>query len=211
MRDYAIQGIGTMSGGEFNRLDVEGVGTNYGDIVAEKITIEGVFKSTGNINAQMIECEGVADFTGNIRTKHLLMEGVLNIKDLGKIEAEQITGEGCINAKSDINADCIKLRGCVNAKAIYGDQIEIDSKEVNFSTFKKILQKINLSDKSKASNIEVVEATTINLTGVCAKEVNGHDIIIGPFCEIGKVDCTGTLKVHETAVVGTITGVSPTA
>ena len=210
MKDFSIQGLGSISGGEFNRLTVEGMGTNHGDIIAEYLSIEGVFKSTGNVNAQVMECEGVADFSGNLRCKKVVMEGVLNLKAESKLEADDIVGEGCINTKADINADRIKLRGCVNAKGIYGDQIEIESKQEGYSTIKRFLHKINLSEHSKASNIELIEATKIILTGVSAKEVNGHDIVIGPYCEVEKVDCTGTLRVHETAKVGTIVGAAPT-
>ena len=46
MKDFSIQGLGSISGGEFNRLTVEGMGTNHGDIIAEYLSIEGVFKST---------------------------------------------------------------------------------------------------------------------------------------------------------------------
>lgn len=210
MKDFSIQGLGSISGGEFSRLKVEGMGTNHGDILAEFLSIEGVFKSTGNVNTQVIECEGVADFSGNLRCKKLVMEGVLNLKGDSKLEADDIVGEGCINSKADINADRIKLHGCVNAKGIYGDQIEIESKEEGYSTIKKFLHKINLSEHSKASNIELIEATQITITGVYAKEVNGHDIIIGPYCEVEKVDCTGTLRVHDSAKVGTIVGATST-
>lgn len=211
MKDFSIKGLGSISGGEFIRLTVEGMGTNHGDITAEYLSIEGVFKSTGNVNAREIQCEGVADFFGNLHCKKMIMEGVLNLKSYSKLEAEDIVGEGCINTKADINATRMKLRGCVNAKSIYGDQIEIESKEEGYSTFKKFLHKINLSENSKASTTELIKANNIVITGVYAKEVNGHDIIIGPYCEVEKIECTGTLKVHDTAKVGTIVGATPSA
>ncbi|WP_312368970.1 hypothetical protein [Lachnoclostridium sp.] len=211
MKDFSIQGLGSISGGEFQRLTVEGMGTNHGDIIAEYLSIEGVFKSTGNVNAGEIQCEGVADFFGNLRCKKMIMEGAINLKADSKLEAEDIVGEGCINTKADINVVRIKMHGCVNAKSIHGDQIEIESKVEGYSTFKKFLHKINLSESSKASTIELIKAANIVITGVYAKEVIGHDIIIGPYCEVEKVDCTGTLKVHETAKVGTIVGATPSA
>ena len=211
MKDFSIQGIGSISGGEFSRLTVEGMGTNHGEIIAEYLSIEGVFKSTGNVNAQVLQCAGVADFVGNLRCKRVVMEGVLNLKAESKLEADDIVGEGCVNSKADINADRIRLHGCLTAKGIYGDQVEIESKDTSYSILKKFLHKISLSENGKSSNIQIIEATKIIISGVYAKEVNGHDIIIGPYCEVEKVDCTGKLRVHETAKVGTIIGALPSA
>jgi hypothetical protein len=56
------------------------------------------------------------------------------------------------------------------------------------------------------SDVKLIEATTIDLSGVSAETVNGKDIIIGPNCKIDHIDCSGTLSIDRSSSVGNITG-----
>lgn len=206
MNNYSIEGIGSMNGGQFMDLRIEGVGSNKGDIKADKIVVEGVFKSTGYIETNLLDCEGVCDFYGNIRAKRITIEGVINMKDNQKMEAESLYCEGLLNTGGDLFVDSLKAAGCLKVKGIYGDNIEINSHGKTMNGFKKLLEKINLISNSCGSKITTIEATTIQLSGVSAQTVNGHEIVIGPGCEIDTVDCTGTLKIHESSKVMHIIG-----
>lgn len=206
MNNYSIEGIGTMNGGQFMELKVEGVGSNKGDIKADKIVVEGVFKSTGYIEADLIDCEGVCDIFGNIRAKKISIEGVVNMKDNQKMEAETLYCEGCLNSGGDLYVDSLKAAGCIKAKGIYGDSIDLNSFGKSMSGFRKLLEKINICSNSFGSKVTIIEATKINLSGVIAQTVNGHDIVIGPGCVIDTIDCTGTLKIHESSTVTHILG-----
>ncbi len=206
MRNYSIDGIGSIQGGEFDELRVNGVGNNHGDIKAEKMYIEGVFKSTGNIETNYLDVEGVGEINGNIRASKITIEGVINFEDSKKIETEQLYCEGCINSVGDLYADMIQATGCIKANGIYGDNIKIDSFHFQMSGLKKMLSKLNIVTSYNGSKVNTIEATTINLSGVKATRVNGHDIVIGPGCTIDTVDCSGKLKVHESSHVGEILG-----
>jgi hypothetical protein len=52
----------------------------------------------------------------------------------------------------------------------------------------------------------MIEATTIELSGVRADVVNGRDIKIGPNCQIENIDCSGILSVDPSSYVRNITG-----
>lgn len=206
MRNYSIDGLGSIQGGEFDELRVNGVGNNHGDIRADRIYIEGVFKSTGNIETNYLDAEGVGDIKGNIRAKKITIEGVINFQDDKKIETENLYCEGCLNSVGDLYADVIQATGCIKAKGIFGDNIQIDSLHFQLSGLKKMFSKLNIANGYNGSKIDTIEATTINLSGVKATTVNGHDIVIGPGCTIDTVDCSGKLKVHESSHVGKIIG-----
>lgn len=128
------------------------------------------------------------------------------MKDNQKLEAEYLDCEGCLSTAGDLYVDVLKAEGSIKAKGIYGDRIDIDSKGTSFHGIKKVLEKMNLRHSSNASKITTIEATTIYLTGVNAVTVNGHDIVIGPDCVIDTIDCSGTLKVHESSKVNHIIG-----
>jgi cytoskeletal protein CcmA (bactofilin family) len=198
MHDFNMEGIGKIGGGEFNTITISGVGTCSNDIKAENIRVEGVFNCSGAVDAGALYCKGVADFKSNIRAKKINVEGVLNEKNGTKIEAEEIICDGVIKTGGEISADVLRADGCIEASEIVGDQIKINTHYLTSHFFKLFTR--------KHSDIGLIEATTINLSGVNADNVNGKDITIGPECNIDNIDCSGTLYIDKTSYVKNITG-----
>lgn len=197
MQGFNMEGFGRISGGTYDTLKLEGVSSCSENIKADKMRVEGVFTCSGEVEAGVLYCGGVSDFKKNIRAKELIVEGVLNEKSGTKIEAEKISCEGVIKTGGEIYSDILKANGCVSANEIFGDQISIKTHYVS---------KIRKFFNSPKSDIKLIEATSIELSGVTAETVNGRDITIGPNCTIGKIDCSGTLFVDGSSTVGTITG-----
>ncbi|MDF2941524.1 MAG: hypothetical protein K0S01_382 [Herbinix sp.] len=198
MQNYVMEGVGKISGGEFDTITVKGVGTCSDNIKAENIHIEGVFNCSGEVATKLLHCAGASDFKSNIRAKKITIGGVLSQKEGTKIEAEEIICEGLLKTGGEISADIIEADGCIVAKEIYGDQITIKSyyrakRIVNFFTGEK-------------SEVKLIEATTIVLKGVTADIVNGRDITIEANCSIDKIDCSGVLYIDKSSTVNTITG-----
>ncbi len=198
MRDFNLEGLGRINGGEYDNINLEGVSSCSDNIKAEKIHVEGVFTCSGEVEAGLLYCEGVSDFKANIRAKKLVVEGVFNGKDGMKIEAEEIICDGVIKSGGEIYADIMKADGCVSAKEIYGDQIRI----CTHYPINKIVKFFN----TIKSDIKLIEATTIDISGVTADTLNGKDITIGPNCKVGTVDCSGTLYIDSSSIVNSITG-----
>jgi hypothetical protein len=198
MQDLKLEGIGSISGGEYDSVRVEGVGNCSGKIKANNINIEGVFNCSGEIEAGYLYCEGVSDFKSSIRVKKMNIEGVLNQKELSKIEAEEIVCEGVIKTFGEISADRLDAEGCISAREIVGDYIKINS-HIRKSRFMKWITRFK-------SEVNLIEATTIDLSGVTADTVNGKDIIIGPNCRIENIDCSGILSIDSSSTVRNITG-----
>jgi cytoskeletal protein CcmA (bactofilin family) len=198
MKDFNLEGIGRISGGVYDTLNLEGVSSCSQNIKAEQIHIEGVFTCSGTVQAGLLYCEGVSDFKADIRAKKLVVEGVLNEKSGTKIEAEEISCDGVIRTGGEISADILKADGCVSANEIFGDRISI------FTHYP--INKIRRFFNAAKSDVKLIEATTIELSGVTAETVNGRDITIGPNCNIDRIDCSGTLFVDISSRVNTITG-----
>lgn len=217
MNDYNVEGVSKINGGVFGRMRVDGVGTCTDDVKADEMLINGVFKCLGAVEAGLLETEGTAEFRSNIRAKRLVVDGVLTVKADGKIKSEQITCNGVITVRgngiieaddikcdgvitaNEISADVIYADGVINAKEITGDKITIRSRNHTIDKIARFFWK-------RFSNVELIEATTIDLRGVIAKSVNGRDIVIGPGCSIDTLDCSGTLIIDKTAEVRNITG-----
>lgn len=201
MQNLKIEGLGSIYGGEFDSISIEGLGNCSNNVKADSIRIEGVFNCSGEIDARYLDCQGVANFKANIRAKKITVEGVLSEISGTKIEAEEIICEGVLKTGGEISADIVNADGCIEAREIVGDQIRIDSYEL----VNRFLSMFTWN-KSKMSKVGLIEATTINLRGVTAETVNGMDITIGPYCKIENIDCSGFLSINATSTVKNISG-----
>lgn len=196
VREFNMEGVGTISGGDFDTLKIEGVGNCKNNIKAGNIHIEGIFNCSGEVEADYLYCEGVADFKANIRAKKMYVEGVFSEKKGMKIEAEEITCEGVIKTGGEISTDFLNAEGYIEADEIVGDCIKILSHH-------RIGLVFLLNRRSK---VRLIEATTIELSGVRANTVNGKDITIGPNCQIENIDCSGILSIDSSSFVRNVTG-----
>ena len=197
-----IDGVVTFPGGKYEELHVSGVCTAEGPIEADSLTIDGVFTAKSDVSVGKLDCDGVTTIEGNLRAKKADIDGVTTVNG-SNVEADHIKCDGVLSAKNQISADLIEAEGFINAKEIVGDRIVIRSfrKSTFFNLYLKIKETFMGPDFSK---IDLIEATTIELRGVRAKEVNGQNIVIGPACIIDRVDCSGALTIDADAKVGEI-------
>ena len=230
MQNIRIDGKGTLTAGEYGTVTIDGFGRGEGEIKAESLRIDGRFSCRDHIEAGKLLCDGFATFQGDINSKDvningkftcvgkftteffdcdgmatfntsvyakkIVVDGLLSMKNNAPIESGEIHCNGCIRSDGQISADLIDADGIVRADELVGDKIVIMSKTNSIA---------QLFIKT-TSSARFIEATTIDLRGMTADTVNGHDIKIGPQCEIKHLDCTGTLRIHRNAVVEEITG-----
>lgn len=196
MQDLKIDGVGTISSGEYGTLQVDGIGKCTGDIKAEKISVDGILRCTGNLEAGLLDCDGLVRVQGDIKVGLMDIDGLLRVSGGTRIEADEIRCDGMIKLEGEVSADSIKADGFINAREIVGETIRINS---GIPWFLRLFWK-------KRSRIPLIEATTVELRNVLADSVNGKDITIGRGCRIGRLDCSGTLFVARSARVKEITG-----
>jgi hypothetical protein len=197
MQNLKIEGIGTINGGEYGYVGIEGIGKCAGDIHSETLSIEGVFNSTGSIRTGRLECEGVATVDGNVFAVDAEIDGILTLKG-GKLEATTILCDGVIKVNGQISADRIEADGVISANEIVGDNILIESPWHLFGIFTR--------GHCNRSRISLIEATTVSLVGVRAEQVSGKDVSIGRGCRVERVDCSGNLYISPNARVGSVSG-----
>lgn len=213
--DLEIDGVTSFEGGEFNRVNIDGVVSLKNELKANELYVDGVFKAASHITANRMVVDGVADFQGNVRCHNVIAEGVINLKK-GKLEADELRVDGVIKAEGEINADRITADGNISAKEIYGDEISICSKPSSISGvvagIGKFLKGVNLDNdldklkKIQGSKIGILEATKVTLQYVEVKQLCGSEITIGEGCCVENVDCDGHLKISRYAVVKNVNG-----
>lgn len=199
MENGRIDGVISFEGGVYGDLNINGVATAEGPLEAGVVDIDGVFNARSDLSCQSLKTSGVATIDGNLRIKTMDVDGVVTVHG-SKVEADRIVCDGVLTADGQISADSISANGFINAKEIVGDTISIQSytRSFFFQMWIKFKNAIGSQDYSK---VDLIEATTINLRGVHAHTVSGHDITIGPACRIDKVDASGKLSIDQDAEV----------
>ena len=196
-------GVGTIPGGVYQKLDIEGVYTIEGDIKADELNIDGVCTCNGNVEAELFECDGVLTISGNLRAGKADVDGVVTVNG-NKIEADRIDCDGLLSVDGEISADVIDADGKLNAKEIVGDRIRIKSywKRGLAALIFKIGEKNSKS--MKFSVVDLIEGTTVELRGVRAKSVNGQNVTIEKNCSIDRVSASGELSINPKSIVGEV-------
>jgi cytoskeletal protein CcmA (bactofilin family) len=74
-----IDGVGSLYGGSYDEVSINGVGKLKDDIKANIINVNGVFKSKGWIEAGSFISDGVSRVHNDIKVKELKVDGVLKL------------------------------------------------------------------------------------------------------------------------------------
>lgn len=202
MENGRVDGVVSFAGGVYGDLNINGVVTIDGPLEAGKLDVDGVVNARSDISCQLFNCDGVATIDGNLRTSLIDIDGVVTIHG-SKVEADRIMCDGVLSTEGQVSADNIDANGIINASEIVGDRISIQSFKKSFLF--DVWVKLNEAFGSRSvSRINLIEATTINLRGVHAHTVSGHDVTIGPKCKIDTVDASGTLYIDSEAEVRTV-------
>ena len=192
LSDGKIEGIATIEGGKYENLAIDGICTIQGDVETDHFDVDGTTSCEGGVICKHMDCDGVVSIEGNVRAETVDIDGVLTAKG-SKFEANRIECDGVLNAAGEISADVIISDGFIKAQEIVGEDITIMSRR------ESIFFKFFTPKRFKYSSVKLIEATKIKLRYVQADTVSGHDINIGPGCEIRRVDCSGELTVDPSA------------
>lgn len=198
--DIKIEGIGTITEGNYRRIGIEGVGKIRGAVQFEEMSVEGTCNTGGSVTGTKLSVSGLMKVEGDVRVRCLSVEGLLKTAS-NKVYADVITVEGMLKNAGEVNADQIMIRGRVNFNDLFGDHIEINqSQHVTHFFFGK---KNIFSKKNQAHTIECdyLKACAMVCDTICATtiELSNH-------CVINTINCNGTLTYDATCIIHHIEG-----
>lgn len=184
MGEYRCEGIGSVNGGTYDKLHVEGVFTAKGPIKANLVTGEGVLNFS-TLSAESLTLEGVTNVKGALEAGSCNMEGVLN--------ADHITVAGNLYADGVVNTDTLKAGSAT---------LLFNSKKCSPRPFAKIRAFFSGRDVlDKNAKIREIEAGTLVMEDYSVKKITGQDITIGRGCMVDKVQADTRLRIHKTATI----------
>lgn len=200
-----ISGILTALQVEAEKLHASGTVKVEEAATIQQLDVSGVF-SAHTLNTVHANVGGVVKVQGDVRGESFSVSGVLKAEN---IEAETFECTGKTVVTNQISVDKMKVKkGVIEAGEVVGDNIFIDSSLRLRKTGKSILKLYAnvYGREAHCSVVDLIEATEIGLINVQAKQVNGLNVTIGAACVIDCVDCSGVLRIDESAKVGKIIG-----
>lgn len=182
-----IAGSGVISSGEYKDVRISGAAKITGDIVAESIKISGSVKAEGELKANEIKIAGSCKALGDLKAKTVSISGSVNIE--ANIDAEDLKIAGIIKCSGDLNGENIY----VDSKAstlnnVFGENIFIGMENGRNTWL-------------KANEVNLIEATKVEINHCKVKTIRATDIVIDINCTVDVVEYSGTCEVHEKSKV----------
>jgi len=219
-----IAGAGSVSGGDFDKIEISGSGNIDGDVRAVEIHVSGSADFKGNIQAKKVEAggslkiQGLLDadtvessgslkVTGKLLTRELHSSGSASFETL---EADTVTSSGSISALKDIKANYFgstgkfEIGGTLNADKIEvklaGDSSAklVKGKAIEVRQYSSLISKVVKSFLTA----DKIQGDELYLENVNAKLVKGKTVKIGPRCNIDVVEYKDTVSVDPQSRVG---------
>ena len=200
-----VSGMGTFKGRtKMQRLIINGNGTVEGELEGSELIITGNFKANGSVKVKDIRNQGRARFDADVKAENVVCSGYLGVGQ--NLETENFDCNGSFAIDSLLNANKVKveINGFYYAREIGCEEIFVRCTQLTpWSFLHKIITPF-LGAKRELDKLttEVLEGTVINISSTNAKIVRGNDVRIGPDCNIGEVEYSGSLEVDAQAVVG---------
>ncbi|MHC6179327.1 polymer-forming cytoskeletal protein [Clostridium sp. JNZ X4-2] len=226
LSDIKISGSGSINGGSYNEVKISGsvkidgnINCNYykcsgsstakGNVKSRIFGISGSTKICGNLDSEELSVSGSSHILGHIISKKVKVSGSthiennLNAEDVqisgsisinGDCEAENFNVRGNFNIGGLLNADDIdvEMYGKCRAKEIGGENIQVKAGSSNL-----FIKMINLFSNYAKLITDVIEGDDIYLENTDSKIVRGNNVVIGPNCNIERVEYRNTVDIGQ--------------
>jgi hypothetical protein len=209
MKDVKIEGVGTIYGGDYEKISIEGIGKLKGDATTNITTVEGMCKLKGMIITDQFICDGIVRAFRDIKAKRVEIEGVLKLRR-ASISADSIRCHGVMVCTDEVSADDIHIDGACSVARMYGDNIVIESRETSIIDSQIPTSLLSFSSlyfgrklSTDKSLVDVIECTHLEASGLKAKTVRAQSVKLSN-CVIDTLDCIGEMIIDDSCRIGKI-------
>ena len=78
MKNASLDGIGMLNGGEYNKIELDGISKLKHPLIAKSVSIDGIFKSKAKI--QRLCFDGISRVFRDIKAKKIDINGIVKIR-----------------------------------------------------------------------------------------------------------------------------------
>ena len=197
-----ISGSGKDSGRtEVGQIVISGSGRFAGAVRAEEMRVSGSAKVEGPVDAKELKSSGSFQAEGDIAAEFFKSSGSFRVG--GDVEADIFKASGGFDIAGLLSADKVEIRlaGRCTAREIGGERIHVERPDSLGVALLSGLAKMLTGGGTAELRTTQIEGDEIHLENTIADVVRGKRVEIGPGCNIGIVEYTETLKVHDDAKV----------
>lgn len=230
IKDLKINGVGQASGGAYRKIQAEGIATLSGDITCESLgangtlkikgtvdagefhlngtgsseaslrggsfDLDGMFKVSQDVRFSSLQVRGILKAGGSVIGETAKVEGTLKLEGNAEFEEAEVHGQLQVGGMLNAGTLTIDLEGPSRAKEIGGERIVVRKRKG-----KRLLDYLSPLLTSRLT-ADLIEGDDIQLEGTNADVVRGNSVVIGPDCEIGRVEYGERYEVSPQAAVG---------
>lgn len=225
-QNLVINGSGSYGGGVYHKIKVRGEGTIASDVESNSFKTFGTSDILKNSKTGQFDVFGEAKVRGNLQCDKMKIFGTMKVYDDAKIRKAKVWGtfevgqslsgeeadiKGSLKVKGNTDFERFKstgsfqLGGLLNADSIdvslrYGKSAanEIGGERITVRKKNSLLPFWKSDGYLQAS---LIEGDLVELEYTIADIVRGKQVIIGPGCEIGKVEFSETFQADMKAIV----------
>ncbi|MBM7582080.1 hypothetical protein JOD02_000937 [Caldicoprobacter guelmensis] len=212
MKSEKVEGIGSIQGGEYQTISIDGIGKLKGPVTARQITVNGMFKSKGKITADEMRIDGIARIFRDIKVKSVKIDGILKMRR-ASLNADKIVCDGIMTSNREVCADEIYVDGICSVSKMYGDSIVLKN---NYDKIKSMRNPIPIRLRPflklyfgrdisvEHSFVDVLECTNLEAEGLKAKVVRANNVKLKGNCIVDRLYCDGQIIIDDTCKVNNI-------
>jgi cytoskeletal protein CcmA (bactofilin family) len=229
--DIKIAGAGTVATGTYRLVSVSGTATITGDVECETLKVSGSADGRGSLKADKVTVSGTIAYSGGVEAQDMRVSGSANIGESlkggmlnvsgsarvggdlvgetvqihgaltvdGDCEAERFSGEGGFTIGGLLNAGAIDvtLWGPCRVREIGGEAISV---RFGRGSFRRLVAMF-VPEWDTRLTCESIEGDDVRLEHTTARTVRGGSVVLGPNCDIGLVEYTGSYSAAPDAKV----------
>jgi len=230
--DARIAGEGTLSGGSYGTITINGAGTISGDVDCSNLRINGAGTANGRVKAESATINGAGTINGEMQAAELNVNGDASIRDGAGIGRLSVKGRCSIGgglAAHDIDLKGeLKVGGDCEAESVTGEGAFAIGGLLNAGTIDMRLyapcsareiggERITVRQPGsgfssftqlftfwaeKRLTAETIEGDDVFLELTVAKTVRGRNVTIGEGCKIELVEYSDNYSLVDGATVG---------
>lgn len=229
LKSVKIAGSSTIAGGHYDVVSVSGSAQLDGDVTARQLEASGSVQGHGKVIAERLQVSGSVTFAGDLEVGEGHVSGSLVVEDHmlahqkfhvsgsfrvdGDIRGAEVDGSGSLRSRS-IALDRFHWSGEIRcAGLLTADWVELDvyglsqvgeiageHLKVALGKPAKILSWLPWARPGHLSVLEI-SADDMYLEETTAQLVRGDRIVIGPGCQIRRVEYFGSLSIDDDSEV----------
>ena len=230
--DVKINGDGSLSGGAYGAVTINGAGTVNGDIDCTEYRVNGAGTHHGRLLAQTITINGTGTFNGEVQANMMNVNGDTSVRDGagigqltvkgnasfgGSIASHDVVVRGFLKTGGDCESESFSCEGAFTVAGLLNAGT-VDVKLYGQCSAREIGgEKITVSKPGggfssftqiftfwaeKRLTADTIEGDDVSLELTSAKTVRGRNVSIGEGCRVDLVEYSGTYAIAPGATVG---------